>query len=65
VLGAYTRQIVLGGIFRPFALVGGRAVARWSIERGKVALAPFEPLATADAAALRAEADAVELFLAG
>jgi hypothetical protein len=51
------------GVFRPFALVGGRAVATWRIARGQVTLAPFAPIAAADEAALLADADGVLSFL--
>jgi hypothetical protein len=59
------RRIVAGGMFLPFALVRGRAVARWRLVKGRVALdEPFAPLAADDAAALRADAADVERFLA-
>jgi hypothetical protein len=51
------------GLFRPFALVRGRAVALWSFRGGKVALAPFGRLAPPEAEALEAEANDVERFL--
>ena len=54
--------MTINGIFRPFALVKGRAAASWSMPRGKVALEPFGRLAKADAAALDAEAADVERF---
>ena len=54
-----------GGLFRPFALVNGRAAALWSISRGEVVLEPFSPLASEDAAALDAEAADVVRFLGG
>ena len=57
--------ITLNGIFRPFALVAGRAVAVWSLRAGEVSLAPFGRLARADAAALRVDALAVTAYLAG
>jgi hypothetical protein len=53
------------GLFRPFALVRGRAVAIWSMRGGRVSLAPFGRLAGADAAALEADAGDVERFLGG
>ncbi|HWY18440.1 MAG TPA: winged helix DNA-binding domain-containing protein [Solirubrobacteraceae bacterium] len=57
--------ITLNGVFRPFALVRGRAVAVWSMRAGTVALKPFGRLTRADAQALRADALAVAAFLAG
>ena len=63
VVGPHGRQVAVNGLFRPFALVRGRAVGTWSLPRGKVALAPFAPLGGADAAALAADAADVERFL--
>ena len=50
-------------LFDPFALVGGRAAARWKLRAGKVELEPFGRLAKSDRAALEAEAADVERFL--
>ena len=55
--------MLLGGIFRPFALVGGRAAGTWKFAAGKVTLEPFGRLAGADRAALEADAADVERFL--
>ncbi len=63
VVGPHGRLIAINGLFRPFALVRGRAVGTWSLPGGKVALAPFAPLPGADAAALAADAAEVERFL--
>ena len=63
ILGPHGRLVVAGGMFRPFALVRGRAVGTWTMPGGKVALAPFAPLPQADAAALAADAADVERFL--
>jgi hypothetical protein len=57
--------ITLNGVFRPFALVRGRAVAVWSLRAGEVTLKPFGRLTRADAAALRADALAVTSYLGG
>jgi hypothetical protein len=64
-LGAYQPQIVTGGVFRAFALVGGRAGAVWSISGREVAIRPLNQLSQAHAAALRNEAENVTRFLAG
>jgi hypothetical protein len=56
--------VTTNGLFRPFALVGGRAAAIWSMRSGRVAVTPFAPLADADAAALEADARDVERFQA-
>ncbi len=57
--------ITLNGVFRPFALVGGRAVAVWSMRAGEIELRPFARLTRADTVALRADALAVTAYLAG
>ncbi len=57
--------ITLNGVFRPFALVRGRAVAVWSIRAGEISLRPFARLTRADTAALQADALAVVAYLAG
>jgi hypothetical protein len=73
-LGWTSREDVLGehadtgivtdnGLFRPFALVRGRAVAIWRLAAGKVALQPFGRLTRRDAAALQRDAADVERFL--
>jgi hypothetical protein len=63
VVGPHGRLIAVNGLFRPFALVRGRAAGTWSLPGGKVALAPFAALPDADAAALAADAAEVERFL--
>lgn len=64
VLGDHADAIVSGGIFRPFALAGGRAVGLWKLARGEVALEPFAKIARDAQAALDAEATDVVRFLA-
>jgi hypothetical protein len=63
-LGSHAAAIVAGGLFRPFALVGGRAAASWSMPRGEVVLEPFNRIRRQDAAALEADAADVKRFLA-
>jgi hypothetical protein len=63
VLGDRTDVVTLNGVFRPIALVGGRAVATWGLPRGKVELAPFAPLDAATERALDADAGDVLRFL--
>ena len=60
---AHRRIVTVNGLFRPFALAGGRAVATWNIAGGQVVLAPFAPLDTQTQAALAADAAAVMRFL--
>lgn len=64
ILGDAEAAIVSGGLFRGFALVGGRAAAGWRMDgAGRVAIAPFRPLAAEDATALERDAVAVRRFL--
>jgi Winged helix DNA-binding domain len=63
IVGPHRRIVTVNGQFRPFALVGGRAVATWTITDGKVVLAPFTPLDAQAQAALAVEADGVMRFL--
>jgi hypothetical protein len=71
-LGWSSREDIVGdgsgivtnnGIFRPIALVGGRAVATWTLPAGVVRLAPFAPLPTTDVEVLRADAHDVLRYL--
>jgi hypothetical protein len=48
--------VTINGIFRPFALVRGRAAATWSLPAGKVMLKPFDTLARRDELALGTDA---------
>lgn len=63
VLGGHQGIVTVNGLFRPFALVQGRAVATWSLSAGEVTLAPFGRLMPEDAAALETEAVDVLRFL--
>jgi uncharacterized protein YcaQ len=63
VLGPHRQLVTVNGIFRPFALVQGRAAAGWSMPRGQVVIEPFGRLGRADTAALDAEAQDVVRFL--
>ena len=65
IVGPHGKQVAINGLFRPFAMVGGRAVGTWRMPGGRVALTPFAPLPEADAAALSADAAEVERFLRG
>jgi hypothetical protein len=65
IIGPHLHIVTDNGLFRPFALVGGRAVATWSFAGGRVALAPFAPLDAGTGAALATEAADVTRFLAG
>jgi hypothetical protein len=63
VLGEHDAKVVTGGLFRGFAMVGGRGVATWRLQGSRVGIEPFAPLADADAAALHGDAVAVTRFL--
>jgi hypothetical protein len=56
--------IAAGGVFRPFALVRGRAVGTWTLRAGQVRMAPFGRLGRREADALEADAGEVVRFLA-
>lgn len=64
-LGPHRELVTVNGIFRPFALVRGRAVATWSMPGGDVVLQPFGRLSRRDTAALSADAADVSRFLGG
>jgi Winged helix DNA-binding domain len=63
IVGRHRRIVTVNGLFRPFVLAGGRAVATWTIAGGQVALAPFAPLDAQTQAALAADAADVMRFL--
>lgn len=63
IIGSHTGLVTNNGVFRPFALAGGRAVARWSLVRGRVTIEPLEPVPAKVSAALEADAAAVVRFL--
>ena len=63
VVGPHEIFVAVNGLFRPFALVDGRAVATWRLVRGKVAIEPLEKVTKKAMAALEADAAEVESFL--
>ena len=64
ILGSHETIVTVNGLFRPFALVRGRAVATWSMPAGEVVLEPFQRLTRKDGAALQADAGDVVRYLA-
>ena len=74
-LGWESREPVVGhlapglitnnGVFRAFALVGGRAAATWRLDRGRVVIEPLVRIDARTRAALDAEAEEVLRFLGG
>jgi hypothetical protein len=63
VLGEHAARVVAGGIFRGFALVGGRAVALWRLSGRTVAVEPWGEVAPGDRAALEGDAAALTAWL--
>jgi len=63
ILQEHKQIVTANGVFRPFALVRGRAVAIWSIRAGAITISPFGRLAIRDLAALEADARDVRRFL--
>lgn len=63
VIGPHEGLVTINGIFKPFALVKGRAVATWGYAGGKVTLKPLEKITKAAGKALDAEAADVERYL--
>jgi hypothetical protein len=64
VLGPHTQLVTINGIFKPFAMVKGRAVATWRLARGKVTIEPLGRITKQANAALAADAADVERFMA-
>jgi Winged helix DNA-binding domain len=64
VIGAHQGLVTTNGIFRPFALVEGRAVSTWRFAKGQVRIEHLEKVTKKAAGRLEADAAAVEAFLA-
>lgn len=62
VLGERETAIVRGGMFRGFALAGGRAVARWRFAGHEIEIEPFSKLSSVQAKALERDAQAVREY---
>lgn len=63
VLADNTSVVTKNGVFRPIAVVDGRAVATWRLVGGRVALEPFAPLPDDVVRALEQDAADVERFV--
>lgn len=63
ILGDHKERIVSGGLFRPFAMVDGRAVATWKLSGGRVDIEASPAIDQATSAALAKEAADVAQFL--
>lgn len=59
----HARQVLDGGMFWPSALVRGRTVARWKLERDGLVLNPFGRLTAKDRLALERDAQDVVRYL--
>ena len=65
IVGPHRLLVSNNGLFRPFALVRGRAVATWRLRRGRVEIEHLEQVPKRAASALEREARAVEAFFGG
>ncbi len=65
VVGEHQGLVTSNGIFHPFALVKGRAVARWRLPKGKVEIEHLENVTKKATKELEADAREVEAYLAG
>lgn len=63
ILGPHTHLVTRNGIFHPFAMVNGKAVAKWGLAGGKLTLEPLHDIPAKAAKALDADAGAVTRFL--
>jgi hypothetical protein len=64
VIGPHKGLVTNNGIFRPFALVKGRAVSTWRFVKGEVQIEHLEKVTKKAAGRLEADAAAVEAYLA-
>lgn len=63
IVGPHKMLVTINGIFRPFALVDGRAVATWRLAGGKLTIEPLGKVTKKAAAALEADAAQVLRFM--
>jgi len=63
ILGTAAHLVTSNGVFRPFALIDGRAVATWGFPGGEVTVEPFRELTPDEGAALDRDARDVRRFL--
>jgi len=62
-LGSNQNLVASGGLFRPFALVRGRAAATWSLRAGEIEIEPFRHISRKDASALKRDSADVIRYL--
>jgi hypothetical protein len=65
ILGRHEAKVVTGGLFRPFAMADGRAVAGWKWAKDEVAMEPYERFPREVSTALKADATDVARYLTG
>jgi Winged helix DNA-binding domain len=63
IIGTSRGIVTSNGVFRPFAMVRGRADASWTLTRRDLVITPFGPMAAATWRALTTDAAAVLNFL--
>jgi hypothetical protein len=63
ILGPHTQLVTRNGIFHPFAMANGRAIAKWGFPGGEVKLQPLQRIPAKTAAALETDAAVVARFL--
>jgi hypothetical protein len=63
ILGKHQHLVTVNGLFRPFAMVKGRAVGTWAMPKGNVVLESLGRISKADREALERDAADVERFL--
>jgi hypothetical protein len=55
-VGRHDGIVTTNGLFRPFALVDGRAVATWGLDAGRLTIRPLERIRRAHLTVLREDA---------
>lgn len=63
IVGPHKLLVTINGLFRPFALVDGRAVATWKLASGEVTIEHLDKVTKKAAAALEADAAEVLQFM--
>jgi hypothetical protein len=63
IIGPHEFLVTSNGLFRPFAMVDGRAVATWRLAGGKVTIEHLGKVSRKDAAALEEDAERVLQFM--
>jgi len=64
IIAPHNHLVTNNGLFRPFAMVNGRAVANWKLNRGRVTIEPLGRITKKAMSVLEADATDVERFMA-